>query len=113
MNEVDLGIGSSSEELPVLSHTDWFGVIIGALTFLFGIGLLVFTFVQASNMFSASPKEAVGSSRDITEIGLSFGHVVLRIGLLLVMCIVGSIISGKGVRMYLAARARATVHHDA
>jgi len=94
-----------ADDLPVLSHTDWFGVIIGALTFLFGIGLLVFTFVQASNMFSAPPSTVTGATKDITEIGLSFGHVLLRIGLLLVMCIVGSIISGKGVRMYLAARA--------
>lgn len=109
----NIGLDTRSEELPVLSHTDWFGVVIGALTFLFGIGLLVFTFVQASNMFSTPPPSVVGATKDITEIGLSFGHVLLRIGLLLVMCIVGSIISGKGVRMYLAARARATVHHDA
>jgi hypothetical protein len=88
-------------------HTDWFGVVLGAITFLLGIGLLVFTFFQAAEMFSIPASTAVGAAnKDITEIGASFGNVILRIGLLLVMCIVGSIVSGKGVRMYLAARAR-------
>jgi hypothetical protein len=42
----------------------------------------------------------------VTELGKSFGHVLLRIGLLLVMSIVGSIIAGIGIRLYLAARAK-------
>lgn len=95
-----------------MKHTDWFGVVLGALTFLFGIGLLVFTFLRAADMFSIPASVAVGTTgKDITEIGTSFGNVILRIGLLLVMSIVGSIISGKGIRMYLAARAR-TTHPD-
>ena len=87
--------------------TDWFGIIIGAITFLFGIGLLVYTFIQAAYMFStpASTAVRVEENPNIATISVSFGEVVLRIGLLFVMSIVGSVISTKGVRMYLAARA--------
>ena len=90
-----------------MAHTDWFGVVLGAIIFLLGIGLLIWTFIQAADMFAIPSSVALGSqNRDITQIGMSFGNVLLRIGLLLVMSIVGSIVSGKGIRMYLAARAR-------
>jgi hypothetical protein len=106
-SETNLNVESSDSSLPRLAQTDWFGTVLGAVTFLFGIGMLFLTFFKAAEMFSLSPAQVVGEKRDITEIGLTVTHVLLRIGLLLVMCIVGSIISGKGVRMYLAARARA------
>ncbi|MBA3724990.1 MAG: hypothetical protein H0W86_00725 [Armatimonadetes bacterium] len=98
-------------QIEPVKHTDWFGVVLGALIFLFGIGLLVFTFLEAAKMFAIPAKDALGAKKDITEIGVSFGHVLLRIGLLLVMSIVGSIVSGKGIRMYLAARARTPIDH--
>ena len=108
MSESDLGYESArNTEVSAVAHTDWFGVVLGAFIFLLGIGLLVWTFMRAADMFSVPSSVAIGSvSRDITQIGTSFGNVLLRIGLLLVMSIVGSIVSGKGIRMYLAARAR-------
>jgi hypothetical protein len=57
-------------------------------------------------MFAVSARETLGDGKDVTELGKSFGHVLLRIGLLLVMSVVGSIIAGQGIRLYLAARAK-------
>jgi hypothetical protein len=89
------------------TRTDLFGAVLGALTFLLGIGLLVFTFVRASDMF-LNPVQIVnsgpGTQQDVAEIGVKFGTVVFRIGLLLVMSIVGAVISTRGVHMYFAAR---------
>jgi hypothetical protein len=89
-----------------VKHTDWVGAVLGGAIFLFGIGLLIYTFLQASTMFAIPAKTTLEGEKDITAIGATFGNVLLRIGLLLVMSIVGSIISGKGIRMYLAARTR-------
>ncbi|RMG22204.1 MAG: hypothetical protein D6724_10860 [Armatimonadetes bacterium] len=89
------------------ARTDLFGAVLGALTFLLGIGLLVLTFVRASDMF-LNPVQIVstteGAQQDVAEIGVKFGTVVFRIGLLLVMSIVGAVISTRGVHMYFAAR---------
>lgn len=91
--------------------TDWFGLILGAGVFLAGIGLLAFTFAHAFTLFTTPRDELMGRQNpEVTRILSDFSFVVLRIGMLLVMSIVGSIISGKGVRMYLAARASAS--HD-
>lgn len=86
--------------------TDVFGVLLGAAVFLLGIGFLVFTFIQAALLFQ-QPAGAILSKAnpDVTEIGVSFGHVVLQFGYLLVMSIAGSVISSRGIKMYLAARA--------
>lgn len=88
--------------------TDLFGSVLGALTFLLGIALLVFTFLRAADMF-LNPNQIVsanspGQQQDVTEIGVRFGTVVFQIGLLVVMSIVGAIISTRGIHMYLAAR---------
>lgn len=86
-------------------RTDWVGMMLGAAVFLLGIALLLFTFYQALLMFSLQPEDIISrKNTDVTELGAAFGHIVLRIGLLIVMSIVGSVISGKGVRMYFAAR---------
>ncbi len=93
--------------------TDWFGVILGAMVFLAGIGMLVVTFLQARDMFSVPPSQMIkDQSGDVTQIGVNFGTVLLRIGLLLVMSLVGSVISSKGIRMYLAARAGIAVQGE-
>lgn len=103
-------------EVPISNgpRTDWFGVALGAIVFLVGVGFLGATFFYALNMFTTPPEVAVGvgENPDIARIGISFGEVVLRIGLLLVMSIVGSVISRHGVRMYQAARVGYTKQHE-
>ena len=87
-------------------QSDWVAAALGMLTFVLGLGLLIFTFRHAAQMFSVSAREALGDEKDVTELGKSFGHVLLRIGLLLVMSVVGSLIAGQGIRLYFAARSK-------
>jgi len=94
-------------------RTDWVGAALGAAVFLLGIALLLFTFYQALLMFSLQPEDLISrKNTDVTELGAAFGHIVFRIGLLIVMSIVGSMISGKGVRMYFAARSGENAKHE-
>ncbi len=86
-------------------RTDWFGVVLGAAVFLGGIVLLGITFFHAFSLFSTPQSELIQRQNpEVTALVGDFSYVLLRIGLLLVMSIVGSIVSGKGIRMYLAAR---------
>lgn len=87
---------------------DWFGIWLGAIVFLVGIGILIFTFVQASEAFSRPPEVAVKQENvDVGQIGKSFADIVLQLGLLLIMSIVGSLVASKGIRMYVGARSAA------
>lgn len=84
---------------------DWFGVWLGVLVFLTGIGILVFTFVQAADLFSRPPSDMVRRENvDVGQIGKSFADLVLQLGLLLIMSIVGSLVASKGIRLYIGAR---------
>ncbi len=84
---------------------DWLGLMLGLIVFLVGIGMLVFTFFHASLLFATPPERLVKKEDvDVAQIGMNFADVVLRIGYLLVMSAIGSMISSRGVRMYQAAR---------
>ncbi len=104
-NETADTVEEAPEKKPQGSQ-DWIGVVLGMVTFLLGLGLLIFTFQHAASLFAVSARETLGDGNDVTELGKSFGHVLLRIGLLLVMSVVSSLIAGQGIRLYLAARAR-------
>jgi hypothetical protein len=88
------------------ASSDAVGSSLGILTFLGGLAILLVTFTLAYGMFGVSARETLGDQKDVTEIGKTFGHVLLRIGLLLVMSIVGSVIAGQGIRLYFAARSK-------
>ena len=87
-------------------NNDGVGGILGILTFLAGLAILILTFKLAYDMFTVPARETLGDEKDVTELGKTFGHVVLRIGLLLVMSIVGSVIAGQGARLYFASRSK-------
>jgi hypothetical protein len=98
---------SQLDPIEPATRSDWVGSGLGIITFLLGLALLIFTFRNAAAMFSVSARETLGDQKDVTELGKSFGHVLLRIGLLLVMSVVGSLIAGQGIRLYLASRTKA------
>lgn len=85
------------------------GAAIGLLTFLVGVGLLLFTFQLAFGMFSVPPEHVVdtgpGKTVDLAKAGDNLASVFFRILLLLVMSVVGSVIANRGIRLYNAARA--------
>ncbi len=91
--------------------SDWFGMLLGFLTFVFGIGLLFFTFKLAFELFSVPPDQAVGIAKDkavdFAQAGQSLVAVFVRILLLLVMAGVGSMIANRGIKLYVSARAMA------
>jgi hypothetical protein len=84
------------------------GSVAGVLVFLAGIGLLVLTFQLAYRMFEVPPSQALGQTQgaplDLNEALRTGVHLIGRILLLLVMCIVGSVIANRGIRMYAAHR---------
>lgn len=95
-------------------RSDWMGTLIGLLVFLSGIGLLAITFQLAFSMFSVPPSVALSSGAekavDLTKAGESLATVVVRVMLLLVMCVVGSVIANRGIRLYVSCRAPAPKH---
>ena len=88
---------------------DWLGSIIGILVFLVGISLLGLTFKLAYDMFSIPPSQAMGltagSTATLAKTGTSFATVLIRIFLLIVMALMGSWISNRGIAFYASSRA--------
>ncbi len=86
-----------------------FARILGILVFLVGIGLLAFAFVTAYNWFtdpSAGLQMVPGPSSTVpatTTMGTSALRLFIRLALLLIMTIIGSLIASRGAQIYFAA----------
>ena len=80
---------------------DWLGSSLGFIAFLGGIGLLLLTFQLAYEMFHVPANQALnvvpGKTLQINEVGMSFAGVVIRILLLLVMGLMGSLVANRGI----------------
>lgn len=91
---------------------DTLGSGLGIAVFLGGIGLLLETFKLAFEMFSVPPRNALGlSTAKVFEpiaVGNSLTAIVVRIVLLLIMGVVGSLIANKGVALYFHSRGHVT-----
>ena len=92
-----------------MQKSDLLGRIIGIVVFLVGVGLLTFVFMTTYWWFStpsaALPTApATGSTAPATtQLGRSAVVMLERIALLIVMTIVGSLLSGRGVQLYFAS----------
>jgi uncharacterized membrane protein len=90
------------------THRDFVGSVIGIAVFLGGIGLLVFVFRLAFEMFNIPSSTALdlhkGKPLDLTAAGTSLTAIVLRIFLLLVMGLFGSWIANRGITLYTHSR---------
>lgn len=88
---------------------DLFGRILGIIVFLGGIGVLAFVFMTAYHFFNSPlgeirpPAQMAADAAPAAELGQSALRVLIRIALLIVMTIVGSLIAGRGVQMYFAS----------
>lgn len=82
------------------------GAVVGILTFLAGIGLLVATFAIAYSMFTTQPQRVLNMSPNaplnLNDTSQQLINAVLRVLLLLIMCIVGSSMASRGIRLYAA-----------
>ncbi len=84
-----------------------FGAFLGTLTFMVGIGLLGMTFYIAYQLFQVPPAEAMNLSPskplNINETGVSLLGLIFRIAMLFVMCVVGSVIANRGIKLFSAS----------
>lgn len=87
---------------------DIFGSVLGILTFLGGIALLLLTFRLAYDMFEVPPPDALGISKSKViewgSVGNSLTIIVLKIVLLLIMGVVGSLIANRGISLFTHSR---------
>jgi hypothetical protein len=86
------------------------GSVLGVLTFLGGVALMLLVFGLARDMFNTPPREALGlkpgEAIDLNLVGPTLVNIVIRIVLLIVMGLVGSLIANRGISLFTAARSR-------
>ncbi len=92
---------------------DGLGTVLGLAVFLLGVGLLLLTFKLAFDMFSVPPAEALNLTANqeiaVATVAPTLTGLILRVLLLVVMGIVGSLIGNRGVHMYTESRG---ISHD-
>jgi hypothetical protein len=92
---------------PAVQSRNVTGQVVGLLTFLGGVTLLALTFKLAYDLFQLPPATVLGLKEDqpidVQYAGRSAMEVVIRIVLLLMMCVVGSVIANRGIRLYQAS----------
>lgn len=90
------------------SGAGW-GAFLGVFTFLGGIGLIGLTFSFAYTLFNTPPETALGlradQPLDANVTGRLLIGILYRIVLLILMCIAGSMIATRGIKLYGASRA--------
>lgn len=84
------------------------GKIIGMTVFAIGIIVLMVVFAVAYSMFTASWAQlmgAPGGSGHVTanELGNGLAAILVKVVLLFVMTIVGSMVASRGIRLYLGS----------
>ena len=76
-----------------------------------GIGLSALTFKLAFQIFEAPPQSALGASKgqpiDLAVAGNSLATLLFRFVLLLLMAVVGSMVSNRGIALYAHAKTKA------
>lgn len=86
------------------SRRDWLGSIGGLLIFAAGISLLSLVFKLAFEMFQTPPRLALkiesGKPFDVSGVGDALFGVIIKIALLFVMSIIGSVICNRGIHLY-------------
>ena len=94
----------------VRGRRDALGTVLGLAVFLLGVGLLLLTFKLAYNMFSVPPGQALqltpNQEIQVATVAPTLTGLVLRVFLLLVMGVVGSLVANRGVHLYTESRGR-------
>jgi nitric oxide reductase large subunit len=82
--------------------------ILGVIVFLVGVALLAFTFKLAYDMFMVPPQDALGIKPkqpiDLGMAGQSFVGLIVKVLMLVVMGLMGSLIANRGVSMFAGSR---------
>ncbi len=97
-----------------MQNNDWFGRILGTIVFLAGVLLLIYVFNAAHGMFTSDKMglivtPAKNAAQGATnQLGESAIKLFARIGLLLLMALVSSLIASKGIQLYFASTTHKT-----
>lgn len=91
------------------NERDAVGGGVGILVFLVGVGILGFTFREAYQLFSVPPGQQIGTGADgsplnLNQAGNEVFRLLTRILLLFVMCVIGSLVANRGIKMYQGSR---------
>lgn len=82
------------------------GPLVGVLVFLFGVGLILMTFWWAFQLYQTPPLDALNVNPDkpinLNGAAQSLLRSLFQVVLLVVMAAIGSIIAGRGIKMYSA-----------
>ena len=83
---------------------DIFGRALGAFIILGGIAVICAVLWYAFQMFN-DPNLGLGTAKNATaaDVGMGFGKLVIRIILLALASVSGSLISNKGINLYFAS----------
>jgi hypothetical protein len=86
------------------------GMTLGVITFLVGVCLLLLTFKLAYDMFSVPPTQVISSNKDnavdLARSGDNLATIGIRVLLLIVMGLMGSLIANRGVSMFTSSRTK-------
>ena len=95
---------------------DRFAQVVGFLVFIMGLAIIVGVLWAGFDLWRSPTLGVSGpgtvKSPDVTSIGLGFGRLLVRILLLFLGSICGSLIANKGVRLYFAGTAGGTGSPD-
>jgi hypothetical protein len=83
------------------------GRIVGIVVFAVGIAVLVFVFATAYAMFRSPVQKllvaAEGKASTAEGLGSAVVLIAVKIGLLFVMTLAGSLIASKGIQLYIGS----------
>jgi hypothetical protein len=89
------------------------GGFLGIVVFLGGIALLLYTFKMAYDLFLIPPEDAIKLQRDkaldLNTAGQSLMGILLKVLVLIVMGIIGSLIANRGVSLFSGSKS--ATHH--
>ena len=83
---------------------DWLGSSIGLLVFLGGVALLILVFRLSYDMFQTPPSVALeirdGRTLDLAKASDRASAIVVRLILLVLMAVTGSLVANRGILLY-------------
>lgn len=93
------------------------GRFIGMAVFLLGVAVLLVVFGMAYGMFTAPASKLFGgnggsSSVTAAQLGTAVALTLIRIGLLFVMTLAGSLVASRGIHLYLGSGKLVTADAD-
>jgi hypothetical protein len=106
MEPVDEGVRMAGS-----SRGDLFARVMGFVVFLLGVAIILMVLRLGFQMYEdprvgISLTSRTGASASATEVGASFARLTVRIALLFLGSVSGSLIANKGINMYFSALRR-------